>query len=92
MNHEAFMTQTGQDLVTCWMWVWGEGDIENDPSFPSQTTEVKSKGGPGFGEEFYLGCLELEMLVGHPGGEIQEVPEDAFRTSEKSENFTQVSC
>ena len=30
--------------------------------------------------------------LGHPGGEIQEVPEDAFRTSEKSENFTQVSC
>lgn len=49
MNHEVFMTQTGQDLVTCWMWVWGEGDIENDPSFPSQTTEVKSKEGPGFG-------------------------------------------
>lgn len=49
MNHEVFMTQTGQDLVTCWMWVWGDGDIENDPSFPSQTTEVKNKEGPGFG-------------------------------------------
>lgn len=32
------------------------------------------------------------MLVGHPGREIQEVTEDAFKTSEKSENFTQASC
>lgn len=28
------------------------------------------------------------MLVGHPGREIQEVTEDAFRTSEKSENLS----